>query len=62
MTENIVVILVVTVVFFFAGRSLYRTLAGKGEGGGCGGACGGACQCGTVQLTDKNKQINDSNS
>jgi len=43
MLETIVVVTIVTIVLVLAGRSFYRTLAGKKEGPCCGctsGKCG----------------------
>jgi hypothetical protein len=47
--ETIVVILTIVVVLVLAGRSVYRTVAGKKQGQCCG--CG-SCACGNIKKQD----------
>lgn len=44
MTETIVVVLIVSMAAFTAGRSFCRTMTGKNDGCGCAGNCHG-CAC-----------------
>ena len=44
MLETIIVVGIVVIVAVMAGRSFYRTMAGKNDGCGCAGGCQG-CAC-----------------
>jgi len=39
MLDTIIVVIIVSIVAFIAGRSFYRTMTGKNDGCGCGGNC-----------------------
>ena len=54
---NIIVLLILAVLVFFAARSLYRS---HKAGGGCGGDCGscGGCGCGGDSCQCESPEIN----
>jgi len=58
MLENIIVIGIVGVAAAMAGRSLYKTMTGKNEGGGCSGCAGNCHSCTNRYLEEMDQKQN----
>ena len=53
MMDTILVILIVAIAVFFAGKTVYRTLTGKNDGCHCGGKCSHSIDCKDVSRRSK---------